>query len=84
MNNTEIPKIRVDFQNADRNGNVRLNTIGTIEDLARYGVRLQPGLVMRLVAEELSAEGRALFSDEEKLWVAEVDWKEVIPPNDLV
>ena len=37
------PLIYANFNNADPRGCLRLNCIGTIQDLARLGVRLQEG-----------------------------------------
>jgi hypothetical protein len=74
-----LMKVRVDFQNADSNGRVRLNTAGTLEDVRRHDISLEDGLELRLVDAELEADGRVVFSDDENIWVAEVDWDEVIP-----
>jgi hypothetical protein len=74
------PVLRVDFQNADPDGRVRLNTVGTLIDVERQSIELQPGLRLALVDAELSAAGQVAWSEDEKLWVAEVDWNEVIPP----
>ena len=35
------PKVYADFQNADARGRIRLNCIGTIEDLARQKIELR-------------------------------------------
>ncbi len=40
MNN---PRIFADFQNADAKGRLRLNCIGTIEDLSHQGTQLIDG-----------------------------------------
>lgn len=71
------PVIRVDFQNSDKGGNVRLNTVGSVQDLSRQGIVLREGLVLRLVDGELTATGRVTRSEED-LWAAVVDWNEVI------
>ncbi len=55
MNN---PKVYADFQNADRQGRVRLNCVGTVEDLAQHHIVLREGLVLTLYSEELEVEGR--------------------------
>lgn len=77
------PKIHADFQNADRQGRLRLNTVGTLEDLAEQKVELRDGLRLTLCAEdsddqgrpdELLVEGVAAFSAEEHCWVAAIDW----------
>ena len=39
-----MPTIYADFHNADKDGFVRMNSIGTIEDLSRHGVVLKDGL----------------------------------------
>jgi hypothetical protein len=74
------PVVGVDFQNADPDGRVRLNTVGTLIDIERQSIELQPGLRLVLVDAELSAAGQVAWSEDEELWVAEVDWNEVIPP----
>jgi hypothetical protein len=57
---------------------VRLNTSGTCEDLRLQGIELIEGQRFMLIDDELSAAGTAAFSAEEHLWVAVVDWKEVV------
>jgi hypothetical protein len=80
------PKIYADFQNADSQGRVRLNCIGTMEDLSRQQVELRPGLVLTLYADdlddqgqldELLADGVVGFSEEEHCWVAAIDWSAI-------
>ena len=66
-------QVYADFNNADPLGRLRLSCVGTIEDLARLGVRLREGLRLTLHDEELSAEGEVHFSPEEG-WVAVIDW----------
>jgi len=72
--------IRVDFQNADPSGRVRLNTAGAVADLDGRRVVLEPGLRLSLQDGELSAEGEVAWNPEEGLWVAVVDWGDVVPP----
>lgn len=72
-----LPIIRVDFHNADENGDVQLNTAGTFRDLAREGVVLRAGMLLRLVDRELAATERVRWG-KEGLWVTEVDWNEVL------
>ena len=71
------PSIYADFNNADSRGHLRLNNVGTIEDLSRQGVLLREGLKLVLDDEELEAEGEAHFSSAEKLWVAIINWQMV-------
>ncbi|MGB0069333.1 MAG: hypothetical protein WBQ11_15040, partial [Isosphaeraceae bacterium] len=63
--------------NADPRGRLRLNCIGTIQDLARLGVRLQEGLKFSLHDEEMEAEGEVHYSGEERIWVAKIDWESI-------
>lgn len=72
-----IPLIHADFHNADRLGRVRLNCVGTIEDLGRFGVRLVDGLRLTIHDEELEADGQVERSSEEGIWVARIDWNAV-------
>jgi hypothetical protein len=73
------PSIYADFNNADPQGRLRLNCVGTIEDISRQGVRLHDGLPLLLHDEELEADGEAHFSSAEQIWVAVINWKMVRP-----
>lgn len=75
--NRDLPKVFADFQNADRSGRLRLNCIGTIEDLTILGLRLQPGLRLRIYSDDLEADGTVEYSEEEHLWVAVIDWQAI-------
>ncbi len=77
------PRIFADFQNTDAQGRVRLNTVGTLEDLSRLQVHLREGLALTLYQDdadeqgrpqELQAEGVATYSQGERCWVATIDW----------
>jgi hypothetical protein len=74
---TTVPSVYVDFQNADASGRVRLNTAGSLRDLAALSNGPTDGLMVRLEAEELRASGVLRFSAEEQIWVAELDWSEI-------
>jgi hypothetical protein len=74
MNN---PRIFADFQNADLQGRLRLNCIGTIEDLSRQGTKLIDGGSLLIYSEELEADAVVAYSDEEKIWVAVIDWDKI-------
>ena len=69
--------IFADFMNADTHGRVRLNCIGTIEDLSRLGVRLVDGLRIVVTDQELEADGEVMFSSDEHIWVAKIDWNAI-------
>ena len=72
-NAPQAPRIFVDFHNSDRKGRVRLNTVGTIQDLNQLGLKLREGLHVVVYCHELEAEGMVVYSQEEKLWVAQID-----------
>ncbi len=71
------PKVFTDFHNADAHGRLRLNCIGTIEDLAHQHIELQEGQLFTLYSEDLEVDGVVQYSEEEKLWVAVIDWEEI-------
>jgi hypothetical protein len=71
------PSIYADFNNADSQGCLRLNCLGTVEDLSRQGIQLRDGLSLTLHDEELEADGEVHFSSDEQLWVARIDWNMV-------
>lgn len=72
-----IPKVFADFHNTDSQGCLRLNCIGTIEDLARQNVELQDGQLLTLYSEDLEVAGVVQYSSEEKLWVAAINWNAI-------
>jgi hypothetical protein len=80
----KTPKVFADFHNADVQGRLRLNCIGTVEDLARQNIELQDGQLLTLYSEELEVEGVVQYSSEEKLWVAAIDWDAIKESQDLV
>jgi hypothetical protein len=71
------PRIYADFQNADIQGRVRLNCVGSIEDLARQGIRLSNGLQVIVHDDELEAEGEVQYSAEEGVWGVKIDWQAI-------
>jgi hypothetical protein len=73
----QLPAIRVDFNNADSSGRVRLNTVAALADLQALAQPLTEGAQVRLVDDELSVVGAATFSTAEDVWTAIVDWDEV-------
>jgi hypothetical protein len=74
MNNL---RVFADFHNADVQGRLRLNCIGTIEDLAQQHIVLRDGLALTLYSEELEVEGVVQYSMDENLWVAVIDWQAI-------
>jgi hypothetical protein len=83
------PKVFADFHNADAQGRLRLNCIGTVEDLAQQQIVLREGVCLTLYSEELEVEGGVQYSTDENVWVAVIDWRairdvgsQVIAPED--
>jgi hypothetical protein len=77
-------RVFADFHNADVQGRLRLNCIGTVEDLARQNIELQDGQLLTLYSEDLEVEGVVQYSFEESLWVAAIDWDAIEELQDLV
>ena len=80
------PKVYADFHNADANGRLRLNCVGTVEDLARLGITLRDGMPLTLYSDDLDTRGQldellvdgvVSFSEEEHCWVAAIDWSAI-------
>ena len=68
------PRVFADFHNADAQGRLRLNCIGTVEDLARQQITLQERQSLTLYSEDLEVEAQVEYSTEENMWVALIDW----------
>jgi hypothetical protein len=79
-----VSRILVDFHNADEQGRLRLNCIGTIEDLARQQAELENGQRLTLYGEDLEVDGIVQFSEDEKVWVATIDWNQIRRVEQLV
>jgi hypothetical protein len=73
----ENPRVFVDFHNADAQGRLRLNCIGTIEDLTAQKIELQAGQHLVLYSEDLEVDGIVEYSQSEHLWVVVIDWDEI-------
>ena len=69
--------VYADFHNADSKGRVRLNCVGTIRDLAEKRIVLSEGLRLTLSDDDLETEGTVLFAEDERLWVAVIDWNAI-------
>ena len=69
-----LPAIYADFHNADAQGRLRLNCVGTAEDLARQKIALRDGQRLTFYSDDLEVEGEVRYSAEEKSWVAAIDW----------
>jgi hypothetical protein len=77
------PRVFADFHNADVEGRLRLNCIGTIEDLARHHIELKDGQLLTLYSEDVEVDGTVQYSDMEKMWVATIDWEQIRQVEDL-
>lgn len=73
----ESPRVFVDFHNADTQGRLRLNCIGTIEDLSAQKIELQTGQHLTLYSEDLEVDGIVEYSQSEHIWVVVIDWDEI-------
>jgi hypothetical protein len=80
----KYPRIFADFHNADEQGRLRLNCVGTIEDLSRQNIKLEDGKFLALYDEELEVDGMVQYSQEESLWVAVIDWKQIRQVEDML
>ena len=78
------PRIFADFHNADEQGRIRLNCVGTIEDLSSQNIKLQNGKLLTIYSEELEVDGAIQYSEEEGLWVAVIDWKQIRQVDDII
>ncbi|WP_254449450.1 hypothetical protein [Anabaena sp. UHCC 0253] len=76
-------RVFADFNNADEEERLRLNCIGTIEDLARQKIELQDGQKLTFYSEDLEIEGIVKHSPEENIWVAVIDWDNIRQVEDL-
>lgn len=72
-------EIFADFNNADAKGRVRLSTFGSTEDITKLNIKMQQGMEVWLNDNEgLKVRGIIEFSDEENIWVAAIDWNELM------
>lgn len=69
-----VPKVFADFHNADAQGRVRLNCVGTQEDLAQQQIVVHDGLHLTLYSEELAVDGVVAYASDEHVWTAVIDW----------
>jgi hypothetical protein len=79
------PRIFADFHNADAWGRLRLNCVGTVEDLARRKISLRAGQSLVLYSEDLEVDGVVQYSQKENLWVAVIDWEAIreVTPHEV-
>ena len=77
-------RIFVDFMKTDDKRRLLLTTVGTRQDLTKYGIELRDGLVLSVYSDDLDAKGNrddliadgiVRFDAEQQRWVLEIDWK---------
>jgi len=71
------PRIYADFNNADSKGRLRLITEGSLSDIKRQNLKMEEGMLVVVYDDELSASAEVTFSEEEKIWVAKIDWAQI-------
>jgi hypothetical protein len=85
------PKIYADFHNADSSGRVRLNCVGSLEDLAEQRLDLHEGQRLTLYSmdegengspDAMFVDGVVIYSSDEKCWVAAIDWNAIRHESD--
>ncbi len=67
-------RIYADFNHRDEHGNVLLDTVGSLADIAEHEPALTEGMVVLLVDAELEVEGTLLFDE---VWRAVPDFETV-------
>jgi hypothetical protein len=74
----QLLELEIDFQNADAAGRVRLNTRASLKQIEGLPFGLCEGQAVLLTDGELTAHGIVQYNPEEKLWAAQVDWRDAI------
>jgi hypothetical protein len=78
------PRVYADFQNLDDENRLRLVCAGTRRDLERQQIQLSEGMTLTLYTDdaddagqpdELLADGVVQYNEQEKCWVAAIDWQ---------
>jgi hypothetical protein len=72
------PRIFADFNNADTKGRLRLITHGSVSDIEKQEIKLTNGMALVVYDDDLSADAEVIFSEEENIWVAKIDWSKII------
>ena len=84
-------RIYADFHNADARRRLRLNCVGTAEDLSRQTITLRDGMAVTLYSDDLTDNGQpdelivdgiVSFSAEENCWIAMIDWPAIHHASD--
>jgi hypothetical protein len=80
------PRVYADFQNLDDENRLRLVCAGTRRDLERQRLELRAGMALTLYTDDaddagrpdkLLADGIVQYNEQEKCWVAVIDWQAI-------
>jgi hypothetical protein len=71
------PRVYADFNNADTKGRLRLICKGTLDDLQRQSLELAENMKLSLYMEDIECIGTVVYSKEEEIWVAVIDWNAI-------
>jgi hypothetical protein len=83
---TDVERICVDLMKFDDERRIKLVTVGTREDLAKYGIELREGLLLHLYTDyedltdrrdDLIVDGLAHLDEDTGTWVAIIDWDKI-------
>jgi hypothetical protein len=83
---TCFSRVYADFQNLDDENRLRLVCAGTRRDMERQRIELRAGMALTLYtdnanhagqSDELLADGVVQYNEQEKCWVAAIDWQEI-------
>lgn len=69
--------IYADFNNCEENGNVRLNTNGSLNDLFRMKSKIHTGMFAWLYDEEFKVEAKLEYDGKWKIWLGEPNWSTI-------
>jgi len=92
MTTMTIPRVYVDFLRTDDVGRILLVKNGTLQDLERYGIKLQEGLVLSVYSDDaddagnrdnLVTEGVVHYDAATARWVLEIVGNSVKHESDL-
>jgi hypothetical protein len=71
-------RVYADFQNADEEGRLRLNCVGTLADLSQQEIELAVGRSLIFYSEDLEVAGVVEYSEVGHLWVGRIDWDSIM------
>jgi hypothetical protein len=80
----EKPRIFADFENGRPDGSLRLNTVGSLADLAALPDPPREGMEVEVACDDLVVDAVLEYDQSENAWFARVDWRRmwVMSPTD--